>query len=120
MHFSNLIRGAVAATLAGVLLAAPAAFAQSAPKAAAKPAAKSAPAPAASDAGVAAITKTLEQKFPGAAIRNVARTPYFGLYEAQVDEQIDLHRRQGRLRDGRLGVRHRDQAQPHRGAACAS
>jgi thiol:disulfide interchange protein DsbC len=88
MHFSNLIRAAVAATLAGVLLAAPAAFAQSATKAAAKPAAKSAPAPAASDAGVAAITKTLEQKFPGAAIRNVARTPYFGLYEAQVDEQL--------------------------------
>jgi thiol:disulfide interchange protein DsbC len=88
MQFSNLIRGAVAATLAGVLLTAPAAFAQSATKAAAKPAAKSTPAPAASDAGVAAITKTLEQKFPGAAIRNVARTPYFGLYEAQVDEQL--------------------------------
>ena len=64
MHFSNLIRGAVAATLAGVLLAAPAAFAQSAPKAAAKPAAKSAPAPAASDAGVAAITKLWSRTSP--------------------------------------------------------
>src|SRR5512136_780189 len=91
MHSSNLIRGAVAAVLAGALLAAPAAFAQSAPKAASKATAKSAAAPAApaaNDAGVAALARTLEQKFPGAAIRNVARTPYFGLYEAQVDEQL--------------------------------
>jgi thiol:disulfide interchange protein DsbC len=85
MHLPNILRGIVAALAVAALLGAPAAQAQTAPKAA-KPAAKAKA--SASDADLGALTRTLEQKFPGAAIRNVARTPYFGLYEAQVDEQL--------------------------------
>ena len=36
----------------------------------------------------ASIKKLLEQKFEGAAIGNISKTPYFGLYEVQFDEQI--------------------------------
>jgi thiol:disulfide interchange protein DsbC len=36
----------------------------------------------------AEIKKRLEQKFPGATIRNVAKSGYFGLYEAQLDDQL--------------------------------
>jgi thiol:disulfide interchange protein DsbC len=36
----------------------------------------------------AAIKKLLEQKFEGVAIGNISKTPYFGLYEVQFDEQI--------------------------------
>jgi thiol:disulfide interchange protein DsbC len=36
----------------------------------------------------AAIRKALEQKFPGAQIRNVARSPYFGLYEVMLDDTL--------------------------------
>ena len=36
----------------------------------------------------AAIKKTLEQKFPGAEVRGVSKSPYFGLYEVQLDERI--------------------------------
>jgi thiol:disulfide interchange protein DsbC len=39
-------------------------------------------------AEAAAIKKTLEQKFPGAIIRNVTKSAYFGLYEAQFDNQM--------------------------------
>ncbi|MGE5169666.1 MAG: DsbC family protein [Rudaea sp.] len=35
-----------------------------------------------------AIRKTLEQKFPGAQIRNVAKSPYFGLYEVMLDDTL--------------------------------
>lgn len=86
MHLPNILRGVVAAMAVASLLGAPAVQAQTAPKAA-KPAAKAKASPAA-DADVGALTKTLEQKFPGAAIRNVSRTPYFGLFEAQLDEQL--------------------------------
>lgn len=34
------------------------------------------------------LKKALEQKFPGADIRGVAKTPYFGLYEVMLDDQI--------------------------------
>lgn len=37
---------------------------------------------------VAALKKTLEQKFPGAEVRYVAKSPYFGLYEAMLDDQM--------------------------------
>ncbi|HSS71299.1 MAG TPA: DsbC family protein [Casimicrobiaceae bacterium] len=36
----------------------------------------------------AAVKKLLEAKFPGAAISNVVKSPYFGLYEAQFDDQL--------------------------------
>jgi thiol:disulfide interchange protein DsbC len=37
---------------------------------------------------LAAVKQLLEAKFPGAPIRNVSRSPYFGLYEAQLDERM--------------------------------
>lgn len=36
----------------------------------------------------AAVKAQLEVKFPGAAISNVAKSPYFGLYEAQLDDRM--------------------------------
>ena len=36
----------------------------------------------------AAIRKSLEQKFPGAQIRHVAKSPYFGLYEVMLDDNL--------------------------------
>jgi thiol:disulfide interchange protein DsbC len=36
----------------------------------------------------AAIKKSLEQKFPGAEVRGVSKTPYFGLYEVQLDDRL--------------------------------
>ena len=36
----------------------------------------------------AAIKKLLEQRFEGVSIGNISKTPYFGLYEVQFDEQI--------------------------------
>ena len=35
-----------------------------------------------------AIRKTLEQKFPGASIGVISKSPYFGLYEVQLDNQL--------------------------------
>jgi thiol:disulfide interchange protein DsbC len=37
---------------------------------------------------LAAVTQALEAKFPGAPIRNVSRSPYFGLFEAQLDDRM--------------------------------
>ena len=37
---------------------------------------------------LAAVKQALEAKFPGAPIRNVSRSPYFGLYEAQLDDRM--------------------------------
>jgi thiol:disulfide interchange protein DsbC len=36
----------------------------------------------------AAVKKLLETKFPGGAIGNVAKSPYFGLYEVQFDDRL--------------------------------
>lgn len=36
----------------------------------------------------AGIKKVLEQKFPGAEVRGITKTPYFGLYEVQFDDRI--------------------------------
>ena len=36
----------------------------------------------------AAVKKHLEEKFPGAQVRNVGKSAYFGLYEAQFDGQM--------------------------------
>ena len=35
-----------------------------------------------------AVKKVLEQKFPGAEVRGIAKSPYFGLYEVQFDDRI--------------------------------
>jgi thiol:disulfide interchange protein DsbC len=51
-------------------------------------AAKDAAAKDATAAEAGAVKKLLEQKFPGASISNVARSPYFGLYEAQFDDRL--------------------------------
>lgn len=37
---------------------------------------------------LAAVKALIEAKFPGAAVSNVARSPYFGLYEAQFDDRM--------------------------------
>ena len=48
-----------------------------------------APAAAAPTADVAAVRKTMQEKFPGAEIRGVTRTGYLGgLYEVQFDDRI--------------------------------
>ena len=39
-------------------------------------------------AEAASVKKALEQKFPGAEVRGVAKSPYFGLYEVQFDDRI--------------------------------
>jgi len=47
--------------------------------------------PAKSDAAakeLAAVRQALEAKFPGAPISNVSRSPYFGLFEAQLDDRM--------------------------------
>jgi len=54
-----------------------------APAAAQQPAAAQAATPE-----VAAIRKALEQKFPGAEIRHIAKTDYLGLYEAMLDDTL--------------------------------
>jgi thiol:disulfide interchange protein DsbC len=37
---------------------------------------------------VAAVKQALEAKFAGASITNVSKSPYFGLFEAQIDERM--------------------------------
>jgi thiol:disulfide interchange protein DsbC len=37
---------------------------------------------------LAAVKQLIETKFPGAGVTNVARSPYFGLYEAQFDDRM--------------------------------
>lgn len=75
------IRG-VSAALSAVLVAAclvlavPAAWAQGADKGA----------PLTGEA--ASLKKAIEQKFPGAEVRSVTKTPYFGLYEILLDDRI--------------------------------
>src|SRR5947209_9034769 len=72
--FRSLRRGVIGA-IAGFAVAIPVALAQSQP---------TPPLPA----DAAALKKTLEQKFPGAEVRYVAKSPYFGLYEAMLGDQM--------------------------------
>lgn len=82
--FKRLPRAfAIAATLGAALV--PAAGAQTPGKPAAV-AAQGVAAEMSPDAAV--VKKTLEQKFPGAAVTNVAKSPYLGLYEVQLDGQL--------------------------------
>ena len=71
--FATLRQGAAAVAL-GVALAIPAAFAQ--------------PAIPAPSGEAATVKKTLEQKFPGAEVRYVAKSPFSGLYEALLGDQM--------------------------------
>ena len=80
----RLLRTIAAAAAVGLTLLPPA-MAQTTAKPA-EPVAKSVD-PAAS-AEAAGVKKLLEQKFPGATVSNVAKSPYFGLYEAQFDGQM--------------------------------
>ena len=70
-----LLRQRAAALAFGAALAMPVAFAQTA-----------ATPPPTPDA--AAVKKVLEQKFPGAEIAYIAKSPYFGLYEAMLGDQM--------------------------------
>jgi len=80
------IRHRAAALVLGAALAVPVALAQQpAPAAAAAPAAAQT---AAQSADLAALRKVLEKKFPGADIRYLAKSPYFGLYEAAFGDQM--------------------------------
>ena len=89
---------AISAGIVGLLGAGALAFAQTNTAAtsttqAASPVAPQASAAAASEAQasnpeVAAIRKSLEQKFPGAAIKHVAKTDYLGLYEVMLDDTM--------------------------------
>ena len=56
---------------------------------------------------VAAIRKSLEQKFPGADDQHIAKTDYLGLYEVMLDDslvytdpKVDVHLRRRDLRHG--------------------
>jgi thiol:disulfide interchange protein DsbC len=75
MRFFRTFAGIAAGLLLGVLSAS--AQSQSAP-----------PRSEASAPDIAAVQKLIESKFPGAMVTNVARSPYFGLYEAQFDDRI--------------------------------
>ena len=35
-----------------------------------------------------AVRKLIEERFPGATVKHIAKTPYFGLYEAMFDDQM--------------------------------
>jgi len=55
-------------------------------------AAETPPAPAPGSAPITgdalAVKKLVEQKFPSAGVRGVTKSPYFGLYEVQLDDQL--------------------------------
>ena len=46
------------------------------------------PAAPATSAEAAAVRKLIEQKFAGATVKGVAKSPYFGLYEVQFEDQL--------------------------------
>jgi thiol:disulfide interchange protein DsbC len=74
LPFPSMIHRAAAFAL-GLALAIPVAIAQ-----------PTNPAPPTGEA--AAVKKILEQKFPGSEIRYIAKSPYFGLYEAMLGDQM--------------------------------
>jgi len=76
-NFMQTLRGLAAGVVIGALCAVPA-FGQSPAKAG----------DAAAAAEAAKVKRALEEKFPGAQVANVAKSPYFGLYEAQFDGQM--------------------------------
>ena len=78
------------AACAALALAAPGSGQQ--PSVGGMPSATVAPGGAASaapmTAELAGIKKILEQKFPGAVVNGITKSPYFGLYEVQFDDQL--------------------------------
>lgn len=74
MSFSKFLGAAAACVLLGALSAS--AQTQDAPQG------------DAATAELIAVKQLIEAKFPGAAVTNVARSPYFGLYEAQFDDRM--------------------------------
>ena len=85
---SRILRMRLAAAVI-VALFAGAAVGAGAPAAAAPaaaPAAAATPAPLTGEA--LAVKKLVEQRFPSATVRGVVKSPYFGLYEIQSDDQI--------------------------------
>lgn len=80
------LRATLLAALAGLAVASAPAFAQPMPKSAAPAAEAGKAAPLSAEA--AGLKKTLEAKFPGAEVRSVAKSPYFGLFEVQFDDRI--------------------------------
>ena len=70
----------------------------------------------AADRRAARGQEVLEQKFPGAEVRSVTKSPYFGLYEVQFDDQIVYTDAKANVRRRRRGLRHRTEDQPDRGA----
>ena len=79
---SFLCRALAAAAIAGAL-AVGSAHAQPAPAAA-----PSGDAAKAASGDAAKVKKALEQKFQGATVTNVAKTSYFGLYEAMIEDKL--------------------------------
>ena len=57
------------------------------------------------------------RSFPARQSRGVAKTPYFGLYEVQLDDQIVYTDAKATYVDRRLDLRYRHQEEPDRGAA---
>lgn len=80
------LRLRLAAALIVTLFAGATAAAGAAAAPAAAPAAAATPAPLTGEA--ATVKKLLEQRFPSAAVRGVTKSPYFGLYEIQTDDQL--------------------------------
>jgi thiol:disulfide interchange protein DsbC len=76
----RLLRAA-AVGIAALVCTSPIALAQSTAKTAAAAAQPATP-------EAAAIRKALEQKFPGAEIKHVAKTDYLGLYEVMLDDSL--------------------------------
>jgi thiol:disulfide interchange protein DsbC len=73
------------APFVALLLAAAATFPAAAQSA---PARAGAAKPAAASAEAQAVKKLLEERFPGAQVRHVAKAPFLGLYEAIFDDQM--------------------------------
>ncbi len=89
IHADIPIPAHAAAAAAIVALFAGTAAAAGAPAAAAPAAAPAAAATAAPLTGEAlAVKKLVEQSFPSAGVRGVVKSPYFGLYEVQSDDQL--------------------------------
>ncbi len=86
IHAAAPLRATILAALAALAIAAAPTHAQPLPKTAA-------PAPEAGKAAppspeAASLKKVLEQKFPGAEVRSVTKSPYFGLFEVLFDDRI--------------------------------
>ncbi len=80
------VRATIVAALVAVAIAAAPVSAQARPKAAAPSPEMNMAAPLSPEA--AGLKKVLEQKFPGAEVRSVTKSPYFGLFEVLFDDRI--------------------------------